>query len=163
MWWIISQGGHYNSYAHSTKSSQNTGRSGQTAWKTILSRVVCPICHECPNSCSISACRGQTAPVLKNMGHPRGQFQGHKNPQGNLQLLLMEPTNIDKVSNNHELLCTSSQEQLNDGGIIYTYAETSNRKNQASLAFFSRPFLVPKSNNRWRPILGLSSLNKCLK
>ena len=33
-------------------------------------------------------------------------------------------------------------------------------KNQKSLGFFNRIFLVPKQNNRWRPILDLSNLNK---
>ena len=35
--------------------------------------------------------------------------------------------------------------------------------NQASLGFFNRLFLVPKPNNRWRPILDLSKLNPFLK
>ena len=32
-------------------------------------------------------------------------------------------------------------------------------RNQTSLSFFNRLFLVPKPNNRWRPILDLSNLN----
>ena len=32
-------------------------------------------------------------------------------------------------------------------------------RNQSSLSFFNRLFLVPKPNNRWRPILDLSNLN----
>ena len=32
-----------------------------------------------------------------------------------------------------------------------------------SLAFFNRLFLVPKPNNKWRPILDLSALNKFLR
>ena len=35
--------------------------------------------------------------------------------------------------------------------------------NQTSLGFFNRLFLVPKPNNRWRPILDLSKLNVFLK
>ena len=35
--------------------------------------------------------------------------------------------------------------------------------NQKSLGFFSRLFLVPKPNNKWRPILHLSKLNPFLK
>ena len=35
--------------------------------------------------------------------------------------------------------------------------------NQTSLGFFSRLFLVPKPNNKWRPILDLSKLNLFLK
>ena len=35
--------------------------------------------------------------------------------------------------------------------------------NQKSLGFYNRLFLVPKPNNRWRPILDLSNLNNFLK
>ena len=34
--------------------------------------------------------------------------------------------------------------------------------NQKSLGFYNRLFLVPKPNNRWRPILDLSTLNTFL-
>ena len=34
--------------------------------------------------------------------------------------------------------------------------------NQNSLGFYNWPFLVPKPNNRWRPILDLSTLNTFL-
>ena len=36
-------------------------------------------------------------------------------------------------------------------------------QNQKSLGFYNRLFLVPKPNNRWRPILDLSNLNRFLK
>ena len=36
-------------------------------------------------------------------------------------------------------------------------------RNQNSLGFFNRLFLVPKPNNKWRPILDLSKLNLFLK
>ena len=36
-------------------------------------------------------------------------------------------------------------------------------RNKTSLSFFNRLFLVPKPNNRWRPILDLSNLNFFLK
>ena len=36
-------------------------------------------------------------------------------------------------------------------------------RNQKSLGFFNRLFLVPKPNNKWRPILDLSKLNVFLK
>ena len=35
-------------------------------------------------------------------------------------------------------------------------------ENQNSLGFYNRLFLVPKPNNRWRPILDLSTLNTFL-
>ena len=36
-------------------------------------------------------------------------------------------------------------------------------QNQTSLGFFNRLFLVPKPNNKWRPILEMSKLNLLLK
>ena len=36
-------------------------------------------------------------------------------------------------------------------------------KHPDSLAFYNQLFLVPKPNNKWRPILDLSALNKFLK
>ena len=36
-------------------------------------------------------------------------------------------------------------------------------RNQTSLGFFNRLYLVPKPNNKWRPILDLSNLNLFLK
>ena len=36
-------------------------------------------------------------------------------------------------------------------------------QNQKSLGFYNQLFLVPKPNNKWRPILDLSNLNKFLK
>ena len=36
-------------------------------------------------------------------------------------------------------------------------------QNQKSLGFFNRLFLIPKPNNKWRPILDLSKLNLFLK
>ena len=56
------------------------------------------------------------------MGHPRGQSQGHKNPQGRLHPPFPELTNFDRVY----------FDQLPDGDITYTYGEASNRKRQQS-------------------------------
>ena len=36
----------------------------------------CKSCQKCPNCCSRSTCRGQIAPVLGELGSPRGQSQG---------------------------------------------------------------------------------------
>ena len=36
-------------------------------------------------------------------------------------------------------------------------------QNKKSLGFFNRLFLVPKPNNKWRPILDLSKLNRFLR
>ena len=48
--------------------------------------VFCPKCQKCPQCCSKSGFRSQTESVLGNLGLPRGQPQGHKNPQGSYTL-----------------------------------------------------------------------------
>ena len=70
--------------------------------------VFCPTYHQCLHCCSKSACGGQTEPVLESLGHPGGQSQGHKNPQGRLHPPLPEPTNFDQVLNNYKCLCRNS-------------------------------------------------------
>ena len=89
--------------------------------------IFCPTCHKCPHCCSESTCRGQTEPVLQNLGHPRCQRQNHKNPEGRLHPPLPEPTNFDQVSNNDKWLCQSPQQQLPDGGITCTYSKECSR------------------------------------
>ena len=52
-------------------------------------------------------------------------------------------------------LWTSIQELLQKGTVEVVHTPES-------LGFYSRLFLVPKPGNRWRPVIGLSSLNKFL-
>ena len=70
-----------------------------------------------------------------------------------------------KVSHRHKLLCQSSEDQLSTGGITSAYRQKcrGTSKNKTSLSFFNRLFLVPKPNNRWRPIIDLRNLNLFLK
>ena len=57
------------------------------------------------------------------MGSPSNQSKGHKNPQRRLHTLFQDPTTNDKVNYHHKPRCTSSQEQLPDGGIACSYAK----------------------------------------
>ena len=102
----------------------------------------CPSCSKCPSCCTKSNCRGQIEPVLEDLGVPRGLKQSSTDLETNAlrQGLLMEAL--------HALIQKNAVEKVN-------------QKN--SLAFFNRLFLVPKTNNKWRPILDLSALNKFLK
>ena len=49
-------------------------------------------CYKCPHCCCKATCRGHTAPILGNMGWPKGQSQGHMNPQRRLHPPLPELT-----------------------------------------------------------------------
>ena len=60
-----------------------------------------------------------------------------------------------KVSHSHKLLCQSPQEPLPAGVITSAYRQNAVElvQNPTYLGFFNRLFLVPKPNNKWRPIL----------
>ena len=71
----------------------------------------------------------------------------------------------DKVSHSHKLLCQSQQKPLPAGGIPSAYRQkcsgTTTKPNISGI--FQPTVLVPKPNNKWRPILDLSKLNLFLK
>ena len=81
--------------------------------------------------------------------------------RGGLHPPLLVQTQVDQVTNSHKLLCKSPQEPLLVGGIASASDQNAVKPvaTQKSLGFYNRLFLVPKSNNRWRPILDLSTLN----
>ena len=72
--------------------------------------------------------------------------------------LTRSPTVISCYANPHRNSCLlEALHQLMDKNAVELV------HNQRSLGFFNRLFLVPKPNNKWRPILDLSKLNLFLK
>ena len=124
--------------------------------------VFCKMCHKCPNCCSKSTCRDQIAPVLGKMGSPRHQPQSSSNPQRRLHPTLLVPATSPNiisccVNPHRNLYLLEALHQLMTKNAVEPVT------NQTSLGFYNQLFLVPKPNNRWRPILDLSNLNKYLK
>ena len=79
--------------------------------------VFCQTCTKCPKCCTKSACRGQTKSVLGNLGSLGGRTQSSTNVEGGLYPIFPDQTKLDQVTDNHQLLCISSQEPLPVGGI----------------------------------------------
>ena len=75
-------------------------------------------CHKCSNCCSRSTCRGQTAPVLGEVGSPRGQPQSGNSTRRGLHPPLPVPSKFDQVTNYHKLL-----ERLLVGGIASAFEQ----------------------------------------
>ena len=72
--------------------------------------------------------------------------------------LTRSPTNVSGYANPHRnSYLLEALHQLTDKNAVELV------RNQTSLGFFNRLFLVPKPNNKWRPILDLSKLNLFLK
>ena len=68
-------------------------------------------------------------------------------------------TKLDKVTQNYQLLCTSSQEPILVRGITSAYGQRMVQSSQFKISGLLQPFLVPKPHNHWIPILGLSKPN----
>ena len=120
---------------------------------------------KCPTCCTKSSCRVKIARFLGEMGSPGRQPQGCSSPQRGLlpplpvqTFLTRKPTitscYVDPHRNSY--LLEALHQLLNKNAVQLV-------QNPQSLGFYNRLFLVPKPNNRWRPILDLSKLNNFLK
>ena len=74
--------------------------------------VFCQTCTKCPKSCTKSACRGQTKQFLGNLGSLGGLTQSRTDIERGLHPTFSNQTKLDRVTDNHQLLCTSPQEPL---------------------------------------------------
>ena len=125
--------------------------------------VFCKTCNKCPTCCLKSTCRGQTSKLLANLAGSGCRSENGSNRQRGLHPpfrirpnLARSPIVISRYVNPHRnLYLLEALHQL--------MAKNAVQQNQKSLGFFNRLFLVPKPNNRWRPLLDLSKLNLFLK
>ena len=88
----------------------------------------------------------------------RGRIQSSANVERRVHLTLPNQTLSYQVIDNHQLLCTFSQEPQPGRGIASADEQKCCRVGQ-KLGIS----LVPKPNNKWRPILDISNRNKFLK
>ena len=121
--------------------------------------VLCPTCNKCPKCCLKSACRGQTSKLLANLAGSGCRPESSSNFERQLKPKLTRyPTVISCYANPHRnSYLMEALHQLIDKNAVELV------QNQTSLGFFNRLLLVPKPNNKWRPILDLSKLNLFLK
>ena len=84
--------------------------------------------------------------------------EGYTLPFQNRPLLSRHPTVISRYVNRHRNSYLS--EALHQ---LISKNAVEQVQNPKSLGFFNRLFLVPKPNNKWRPILDLSKLNLFLR
>ena len=95
---------------------------------------------------------GASPKVLKTLK------QGYILPFRTWPILTRSPTVISCYANPHKnLYLLKALHQLMTKNAVELV------QNQKSLGFFNRLFLVPKPNNKWRPILELINLNQFLK
>ena len=78
--------------------------------------------------------------ILNQFWKTRGQFQSHKNSQGELHPQLSKQTIFDQVSSSKKWLSTSPQEQLLDAGITCTSKECSRKGPKSDIWLSSTDF-----------------------
>ena len=85
--------------------------------------------------------------------------------EGGLHPPLPVQTQLDKVTNCNKQLPQPSQAVLPFRSMYQLVNKSTVQpvKNQNSQGFCNRLFLLPKPNNRWRPVLDLSTLNTFFK
>ena len=116
--------------------------------------VFCQTCTKCPTYCTKCDCRSQTKPVLGNLGNLGGRTQvirmlkeGYTLPFQTRPNLTRKPTIVSCYVNPHRnLYLLETLHQLTNKNAIELVT------NHESLGFYNRLFLVPKPNNKWRPI-----------
>ena len=117
-------------------------------------------CPQCPTCCYRSSCRGKVTPVLGEMGSSGFESKSSHHTKGGIHPFQFRP-NLTRsptvISNYHNsakqsFLLEALYQLINKNAVEPV-------ENQNSLGFYNRLFLVPKPNNRWRPVLDLSTLN----
>ena len=103
------------------------------------SMVLCKYCKKCSQCCHKSSCRGQTSKLLGKVARSGCRSESSSNPEGGLHPPLPDQAKIVESSHSCKLLWQSSQEPQAVRGITSAYN---------------------KPNNKWRPILDLSNLNR---
>ena len=124
----------------------------------------CKSCHKCPNCCYKSTYRVKVTSVLGEVGSSGFESkvvtilrEGYTLPFRFRPNLTRSPTVISNYVNpQRQSNLLEALYQLMNKNAVEPVA------NQNSLGFYNRLFLVPKPNNRWRPILDLSTLNTFL-
>ena len=119
----------------------------------------CKSCHKCPNCCYRSTCRGKATQVLGKMGSSGFESKSSHHTQRGLHPSLPVQTKLNQVTNCHKQLSQPIQTGPPFGGTVSAGEQKCSRTgNKPKLGLF----LVPKPNNRWRPILDPSTLNTFL-
>ena len=124
-----------------------------------LSLSFCPSCTKCPQCCRKSSCGRQVTKVFgKSLGsNPRVVSilkEGYNLPFKMRPPLTRSPLIVSGYGNprRNKYLKEALQSLITKQAVEKVVV-------RASVAFYNRLFIVPKPNNKWRPILDLSKLN----
>ena len=128
---------------------------------SIVDHCFCPKCSHCPQCCSCQTSGRSSSRLLANLVPPGCKSKGSVHIEGWVHPPIQTQTSsgerpVDKQWYANPLRNLYLKEALH-ALIIKKAVERVTV--QTSLAFFNRLFIVPKPNQKWRPILDLSALN----
>ena len=123
----------------------------------------CPSCDKCTQCCRRSACRGPATKFLATQKGSSPRVVSILKDGYNLPFNLKPPlTRIPLIWSRYANPLRNSYLQEALHSLLQKQAVEKVRV-QSSLGFYNRLFIVPKPNQKWRPILDLSALNRFLK
>ena len=132
------------------------------------SACFCSSCDKCPQCCRRSCCGDQAAKILVSLCPKGFESQSSFDLKGGVQasVLKIRPplTRVPVIRSGHaNPLRNSYRASFKALHSLLQKQAVGKVKIQSFLAFYNRLFTVPKPNQKWRPILDLSTLNWFLK
>ena len=123
----------------------------------------CPSCSnsKCPQCCKKSQCGRSRTGFLAKVEKTGCESKGGFHSERGLQPTIQNETTPHQVTCDPERLFKPGQNWFLKEALLALIQKLVVEKvvAQSSLAFYNWLFLVPKPNNKWRPILDLSQLN----
>ena len=121
---------------------------------------LCSSCQKCPSCCQRSTCGRLSVKVLAGLALPGFKCKGSVHTKGRVFPTLQSKAPFVKVTGHGQSLCRPGQKQKPQRILTGPDPKTGCGKGVGPfISGLLQPFLVPKPNNRWRPILDLSQLN----
>ena len=120
--------------------------------------------QKCPQCCTNSGCRGQTAKFLEEMVKPRGKAKGDLHFERGLHASLQNEAPSPKVTSGSEWLCKPGQEPALQRGIASSDTKVGSGKSGCLVLPILLQPVIPstKTQQKWMPILDLIQLNPFL-
>ena len=125
----------------------------------------CASCDKCPQCCRRSACGGPTAKLLASLGPEEFKSESSIYPEGGYNLPFSHKLHLTRIPLIRSGYANPRRDSYLQEALHSPLQKRAVEKVrvQSSLGFYNRLFIVPKPNQKWRPILDLSALNRFLK
>ena len=128
---------------------------------TTKSLPFCPSCSKCPQCCLRTECRGKTTKFLASLAGLGFESSGSLILKEGYTLPFKQRPRLTRFPLIQSGYANPKRNMFLKEALINLMTKLVVEKVvvRSSLAFYNRPFLVPKPNGKWKPTLDLSQLN----